>query len=364
MNILFLCPNAYMSGRFDQMIFAPRELAVGLVDGLVEDGHMVTFATAPDVKTKARILPGDEKLLALLSHSFATPPSDGPHVRLLDAIRRDYEVDLILKTVEEARSGSYDVVHVFQKDFTHYFDSLFAPIPTVYTLHDPRPEVGTLSDILYDTFKHHRFVAISNSQKKLYEGFNVVDMIYHAIDVSKYPFCAKPDNKAVFMGRMVPEKGLEDAIKASVVTNTKLLVASDWNDGSSYAHGVDSLLDIPMIETIGVVDQEKRAQMLGHGKVLLFPIKWEEPFGMVMIEAMACGTPVVAYAHGSVPEIVKDGVTGFVIPPSQGVEGLIAAMKKIDTIDRNACRAHVEKNFSLPQMIKGYEQVYSDILRS
>jgi glycosyltransferase involved in cell wall biosynthesis len=364
MKILFLSPNAYMSGRFGQMIFAPRELAVGLVEGLVAGGHTVTFATAPDVKTRATLLPGEEKLLALLAKTLAMPASDGSHIREVDAIRRDYEVDLMLKAVVEVNKGNYDVVHIFQKNFTHYFDAFFAPVPTVYTLHDPVPQAGTLSELLHSKFGSHKLIAISKSQKALYHEFNVVDMIYHGIDLDKYPFQAKSENRWVFMGRMIAEKGLKDAINASVVTNTRLLAASDWNEGTPYAQSVDILSDNPMIEPVGIVDQKRRAKMLGRGKALLFPIKWEEPFGMVMIEAMACGTPVIAYDRGSVSEIIVDGVTGFIVPPEDGVKGLIKAMRKISSIDRAACRAHVQKNFSLNQMVQGYERVYTNLKKT
>jgi glycosyltransferase involved in cell wall biosynthesis len=374
MKILFVCPNAYMSASFTQMIFAPRELAVALVSGLVEQRHEVTFVTAPDIQTPAKVVGGDQMLLSLLAQALKS----GSDTRHIDAIRRDYEVDLLLKAVSEARYGKYDVVHIFQKDFAHYFDALFAPTPTLYTLHDPVPEPGTLADILYTKFRNHRYVTISNSQRAAFAGFSVVDTVYHSIDSSKYPFQRDPEKRWVFMGRMVAEKGLGDAIKASVVTNTRLLVASDWSDASLYSQSVEEALDNPMIERIGVVDQKRRAQMLGRGKALLFPIKWEEPFGMVMIEAMACGTPVIAYNRGSVPEVVRDGVTGFIVnemPHGQcqmangkeltiqktGVEGLIEAMKRIGEIDRRACRTHVEERFSITQMVEGYEQVYRRI---
>jgi glycosyltransferase involved in cell wall biosynthesis len=381
MKILFVCPNAYMSPSVSEIIFAPRELAVALVSGLVQQGHEVTFVAAPDIQTSAKLVGGDQALLSLLSQQM----EKGTDTRLIDAIRRDYEIDLLLRAVSEARHGKYDVVHIFQKDFAHYFDALFAPTPTLYTLHDPVPEPGTLADMLYTKFRNHRYVTISEAQRRTFVGFSVVDTVYHSIDSSKYPFQDDPEKRWVFMGRMVAEKGLGDAIKASVVTNTRLLVASDWSDASPYSQSQEEALDNPMIERIGVVDQKRRAQMLGRGRALLFPIQWEEPFGMVMIEAMACGTPVIAYNRGSVSEVVRDGVTGFIINQSNttnltngnnringkpliiqktGVEGIIEAMKRIGEIDRRACRNHVEERFSITQMVDGYERVYEKIIAS
>ncbi len=350
MKILFIAPSLYMSERFGGMIYAPKELAIDLVDGLVGAGHDVTFATAPDVRTTAKKLEGDARYLDLAQL--------GTGDQLL--IKRDYETDLLSRAFRAAADEQFDVIHVFAVTAAHYFEQ-FTKIPVIYTIHDPVPAPGTLGAVVFEKFRSHRFVSISNSQRGG-SALNFVATVYHCINPAKYPFVKTPQKRWVFVGRLVPEKGLEDAIKAAVVTNTKLVAASDWdahNAGSKeYEDRLQLLFDTSMVERVGVVGQPERARLLGLGKALLFPIKWEEPFGMVMIEAMACGTPVVAYGRGSVPEVVKDGVTGFIVPQEQGVEGLVAAMKKIDRIDRAACRRYVEEQFSLQRMVEGYEQVY------
>lgn len=357
MKILFIAPSLYMSERFSDMIYAPRDIAVDLVDGLVAAGHDVTFATAPDVETSAGKLEGDAAYLDLIT--AATPP----HEHFL--IKRDYEIDLLARAFRLAQAGKFDIIHVFAVTAAHYFEQ-FANTPVVYTIHDPVPQTGTLGGVVFEKFQSHRFISISTSQKKGTKDLNFVATVYHSINPAKYPFVGKPEKRWVFVGRLVPEKGLEDAIKAAVVTNTKLIAASDWNahrgENDQYKAQLAMLLSTPLVEQVGVVSQSARAKLLGRGKALLFPIKWEEPFGMVMIEAMACGTPVVAYDRGSVSEVVKDGVTGFVVPPDKGIEGLIAAMKRIGEIDRSACRKHVEDHFSIHTMVARYEDVYRKVI--
>ncbi|EKD87320.1 MAG: glycosyl transferase, group 1 [uncultured bacterium] len=380
MKILFLCPNAYMSPRFGHMIFAPRDLSIALVDGLVAKGHTVTFATTPDVPTRATILPGNKALLALLDRVMGKGEIvDLPAARMIDAIRRDYEIDLLVRAIHEAKSGTYDLVHIYQKDLAHYFDDFFRPIPTVYTLHDSVPERDTLAYALYDNFKKHRYVAISRSQQQAYEGYHMIGMVYHGIDTSLFPV-GKGGSGFIWLGRLVPQKGVDDAMKACVITNERLGIGSQFpgpQEASPYYRtSVAPFLDDPNIEKIGMVTTRRRAELLGRAKGLLFPIKWEEPFGLVMIEAMACGTPVIAYNRGSVAEVVKDGITGFIIDPDnenrsgkgswvikkQGIEGLVEAVKRIGEIDRAACRRHVEEHFAVEKMVDGYEAVYQKIL--
>jgi glycosyltransferase involved in cell wall biosynthesis len=383
------------------MIFAPRDLSIALVDGLVAKGHTVTFATTPDVPTRATILPGDIALLALLDRTMGTGEiTDLPTVRMIDAIRRDYEIDLLIRAIHEVKSGAYDLVHLYQKDLAHYFDDFFRPTPTVYTLHDSVPERDTLAYALYDNFKNHRYIAISNAQRQTYEGFHVVGMAYHGIDTRVFPV-GKGGSGFIWLGRLVPEKGVEDAIKACVIANERLGIGSQFpgpQEASPYYRtSVAPYLDDPKIEKIGMVTTRRRAELLGRAKALLFPIKWEEPFGLVMIEAMACGTPVIAYNRGSVQEVVKDGVTGFIIEPSldhaevvplsgtprtttgppasqahpktswiikkRGVPGLVEAIGRIGEINRAACRKHVEKYFNVEKMVNGYEEVYKKILQ-
>lgn len=354
MKLLFIAPSIYMSRRFSDMIYAPRELAINVVDLLANRGHDVLFATAPDVKTRARLLPGDGRFLDLIgSHPDHT------------LIKRDYEIDLLARAFRAAASGQFDVIHVWAVTMAHYF-AQFTNLPVVYTLHDPLPRRGDLGYAVFEKFRSHTYVSISDSQRKSDLRLNFAGTVHHGIDTKLYPFHPAADNGFVFLSRLVPEKGVEDAIKACVITNERLLIGSQFpkhgEETEYYKTSVAPMLDDPKIEEVGLVSDGAKAKLLGRAKALLFPIKWEEPFGMVMIEAMAAGTPVIAYNRGSVPEIVADGKTGFIVEPEKGVEGLVEAIRRIGTIDRAACRKHVEENFSVEKMVKGYESVYQSML--
>ena len=253
----------------------------------------------------------------------------------------------------------------------------------MYTLHDPLPKKPRdLTYWLYAKYAHHDYVSISNAFRRNAElKLHFVDTVYHGLNLAAIPYRDSVGDYLLFMGRMVPEKGLHFAIAAAIATKTPLEIGTHFpgeNETNPYFDkGIQPYLSNPLIKEPGMVTNHKKMSLYGGAKALLFPIGWEEPFGMVLVEAMACGTPVIAYNRGSVAEIVKDGVTGFIIDPDdtdrsgkgtwvikkQGVEGLVEAIKRIGEIDRVNCRKHVEEKFSVEKMVEGYENVYKKILQ-
>jgi glycosyltransferase involved in cell wall biosynthesis len=184
----------------------------------------------------------------------------------------------------------------------------------------------------------------------------------------------------LFLGRLVPEKGLHNALKATELSQKKLVVSVNLPEEfgmNLYYDGLKKDLENDRTTVLPVVNKEKRLALYGQAEALLFPIEWEEPFGIVLIEAMACGTPVIAFNRGSVPEIIRDGVTGFIIDPdgidrpgkgswiikNQGISGLAEAIGRIGELSRMSCRYHVEEKFSKKNMVRGYEQVYANLIR-
>jgi glycosyltransferase involved in cell wall biosynthesis len=166
----------------------------------------------------------------------------------------------------------------------------------------------------------------------------------------------------VFLGRLNKEKGIVDAINISREAGVKLLVAGNIVGGDEwnyFLHEVQPLLNEENVNFVGQIDFNEKVKLLGGAKALLFPIERREPFGLVMIEAMACGTPVIAYCRGSVPEVVRNKKTGFVVENKQQ---MIEAIKEIDLIKRKDCRRHVEENFTLKQMVDKYEEIYQRLL--
>lgn len=385
MKIGLLAPSIYMSPtRFGDMIFAPRDLAVRLADGLVERGHDVFFFTAPDVQTKATIVGGDMSLMEdMQEDKLASAGGERMKWASFYTRKRNYELDLTERAYAMARAGKLDIIHSYHDTLAHFFDELTG-FPTIYTLHDPLPHPGTLPYWLYAKFAHHRYVSISDAFRRQGNlSLNFIDTVYHG--VPNVP--ALPENPAkiylAFMGRMVPEKGVMDALTVAEQTGTLIHIATSDREentqSSFFQKEITPRLSPGKAELVGFMDAKGKDVFLGNASAFLFPIHWEEPFGMVMIEAMACGTPVIAYNRGSVSEIVKDGVTGFIInemPNAEcqmingkqlqiqktGIEGLVEAVRRIGEIDRAACRAHVEANFTVEKMVAGYEKVYQKVL--
>lgn len=372
MKIGLLAPSIYMSPtHFGDMIFAPRDLAVSLADGLVARGHEVFFFTAPDVPTTATIIAGDARLFSD-EYKEAKLNSRTSQERAKWASfynrKRDYEMDLTAQCFAMALKGKLDIIHSYHDGLAHFWEEATGA-KVVYTLHDPLPQDEKSLDFwLLSKFSSHRYVSISNAFRR--HGslvINFVDTVYHGIPSSAFEFNKTPRDYMLFMGRMVPEKGLSDAIAAAIATNTRLKIGAPLphpGEATEYfTREIEPFLAHPLIDEPGMVGEGARDILYKHAQALLFPIQWDEPFGMVMIEAMACGTPVIAYDRGSVSEIVRDGVTGFVVDPDKGIDGLVAAIKRIGEIDRVACRKHVEENFSVEKMVAGYEKVYEGIIR-
>lgn len=391
MKIGLISPSIYMSPTlFGDMIFAPRDLSVALADGLTDNGHEVYFFTAPDIKTKATLIGGDEGLLKnSLIKEKAQGQSGGERFRWASfyTLKRSYEMDLTEQCYKMALDGKLDVVHSYHDTLAHFFNEL-TKFPTVYTLHDPLPsnEDG-LTYWLLDKFKQQNYVSISKAFQRFANfNLNFIDTVYHGINTSEYQFFPNKGGHLAFIGRMRKEKGVEVAIDVANAVKKKIKIATsteaEYVNLPYYKDVISPRITSEVIFT-GFLDPKGKHEFLGNALCLLFPIQWEEPFGMVLIEAMACGTPTVAYNRGSVSEIVKDGLTGFIVDPDdeerpgkgnwvikkQGIEGLIEAVQRIDSLSeeehlqmRKNCRKHVEENFIVDKMVDGYEKVYSSLV--
>jgi glycosyltransferase involved in cell wall biosynthesis len=365
MRIGMLFPSIYASLKlFPDKIFAPRELCIDLVNGLVGKGHEVSVYSVPDLPVKAKLVsePLEPIIKPLHYHKFRGMGESQQKNLEQEFAKHAFELQVITNCYKDAKKGKLDVIHVYMDSsmfLSHYIEEAVGSVPVVYTLHDPLPSAGAFEYEALSRFSKHRYVSISNSFRHSPLQLNFVETVYHGIDTSIYPFNETPDDYYLFLGRLVPEKGLIYALKATIASGNKLVVSTNFpkpGETNSYYDSLAKELQNPLITNIGVVSKSQRIDLYRRAKALLFPIEWEEPFGIVLIEAMACGTPVIAYNRGSVPEIVKDGVTGFIVTNLQ--EG----MKRIGEIDRRECRTHVESHFSVSNMIDGYERVYTNSL--
>ncbi|GIH08550.1 glycosyl transferase [Rhizocola hellebori] len=313
-----------------------------LADGLVDRGEDVTLIGAGKDGTKARLRTVWE---SIIPERLGEPYPEVMHAMLT---RRAVE-DLVA-------AREIDVVH------DHTFSgplnaAVFAQLglPMVITVHGP---------LNTDLRRYYRalgtdvsLIAISDRQRSMAPELNWIGTVHNSLRPAAWPFASRKDDYALFLGRFHPDKGVHLAVQAAHEANMPLVLAGKCSEPLEkryFAEQVEPLLG-PNDKVVGIADATLKRKLLVNARCLLFPVQWEEPFGMVMIEAMVCGTPVVALRGGAVPEVVVDGVTGFI---RERPEELPAAMHALDQIDPAACRHHVEQNFSAPTMAAGYAAAY------
>jgi len=339
------------------VIYAPMDIAVAVSEGLAKRGHEVTFF-APEgseikvskVKTCGLKALRQNGELAILAGSNVGGAERAKIYNLWDQF-------LLSALYKEALEGKFDIVHIHPVDRALPLAYAIRNVPTVYTLHDPiykwRAEV-------FQMFfsPNQYYVSISDSQRLPAPKLNYLATIYNGIDTREIPFYEKPKgNYLLFVGRLHPEKGVAEAVEVARKTGDDLIIMGPPVTGEYWDKKIKPYLG-DKIRHIGVVSRNELYEYYSNAKATLVPIQWEEPFGLVMIESMATGTPVIAFRRGSVPEIVVDGKNGFIV---NTVDEMAEATKKIDGIDRNFCRRHIEENFGLEKMIDGYEKSFLNL---
>lgn len=322
-----------------------------LTEGLVESGHDVTLFASGDSHTKAKLVSIFPQ--AIGNSGFQKGSAIFPLLQYRECLMMQNDFDIIHS------HGQYLSLFVFDK----------ATTKVVYTWHGSffKNEVPEEERLALEKFKNNNFISISNNQREALPDLNYVQTVYNSIDTSDYPFVEFPkDPYLLWFGRFVEKKGPLEAIKVAKELNIPLVLAGaiDPIDQEYFDSIIKPELNTKLItfypepKTI-----EEIRKLYQNALCTLYPISWHEPFGLVMIESMACGTPVVAYKIGSVPELITDGKTGFVVDPMLGIEGLKDAVKKISQIKRLNCREDVETRFSKERMTKDYIEVYEKLLK-
>lgn len=355
----------------EKNILAPWILIRQLADGLIDRDHEVVLFAAKDSKTKAKLISGGIESTIKRRTAYTDPDAYKSYVIA-------QELALMREVIIYAKAGKLDVVHIHQPVERLYPALLAMParVPIVVTFHDPIvPARFAALEKLIGLGNIH-FVSLSRSQQRGVP-FPFAGVVPNGVDTKLFRpdstssgraglrgASTEKDNRPLLItGRIVKEKGFVDAVEAAKLAGKRLMIVGQEYTSKKaareyFVHEIKPSIDGKFVIWESVA---KPDHLIGHyqqSAALLFPIQWEEPFGLVMIEAMACGTPVIAYNHGSVPEIVVDGKTGFIVPPEKGVDGLVTAIKKLHEIDRVECRRHVEKHFALKHMIEGYEKIY------
>ncbi|QAU33830.1 glycosyltransferase family 4 protein [Janthinobacterium sp. 17J80-10] len=312
-----------------------------LTEELVRQGHDVTLFASGDSVTAARLVPVIEQSLRL---DLNRQEWLMYHTMMLDEVA--------------AMADEFDVIH-FHTDYLHFPLTRRLPVPHVTTLHG-RLDLPDLVP-LYRHFNQVPLVSISQSQRGPLPWVNWIETVYHGLPPDLYNFHAKPGEYFAFVGRISPEKRVDRAIEIAVHCGVPLKIAAkiDRADQAYFKEHIEKLFQHPLVEYIGEVGEADKRSLLGQARALLFPIDWPEPFGLVLIESFACGTPVVAYRHGSVPEIVEEGVTGLLVSDQE--QALLAA-QRIGDLDRALCRRTFEQRFTAQHMADNYLKVYRQVI--
>jgi glycosyltransferase involved in cell wall biosynthesis len=335
MRVAMLAP---ISWRTPPRAYGPWELVTSLLaEALVAKGVDVTlFATA------------DSLTAGTLEAVVPAPYSEDPTI---DA--KVWEMLHIAHVFEAA--GQYDVIHN-QADFMALGWSRLVDTPVVTTIH------GFSSERILPAYRTYQdrvhYVAISDADRA--PGLRYAETIHHGIPIDEFPFDGQGSDDLLFFGRIHPDKGAGEAVRAAAATGHRLVMAGIVQDAGYHEREVAPFLDGDRLRFLGAVGGDTRTRTLGHAKALLHLIGFDEPFGLSVVEAMACGTPVIAYNRGSMPELIEHGVTGFLV---NSFDEAVAAIGRVGEIDRAACRARVAERFTVERMAERYLRLYERIAR-
>jgi glycosyltransferase involved in cell wall biosynthesis len=309
-----------------------------LTEGLVARGHEVTLFATGESRTTARL-----------------------HATFLRGYREERSMwpwdlcELFNIAAAMERAGEFDVIHC-QAEYQplSVAFSRISPTPVLQTLHySPGPDELAM----WERYRDAAFVAVSKAQASLMGRLNVVSVVPHGLDTSAFTFRAKPDDYLLFLGRFTPGKGPLEAIEVAARVGLRLVLAAEAND--YYRSTIAPYVDGVRVTYAGEVDHPGKVALLGGARALLYPVQAEEPFGLVLAEAAACGTPVAALDRGAVREVVVEGTTGFSV---QSVEQLAEALPRVLALDRRGVRAAAEQRFGVDPMVEGYLDAYAHVI--
>jgi len=312
-----------------------------LTEELVRQGHEVTLFASGDSETKAHLVPACRSALRLdkycqnqMAHHF-----------------------VMLERVFQ-RADEFDIIH-FHVDYLHFPLSRREAVTQVTTLHG-RLDIPDLVP-LYQEFRDMPVISISNGQREPLPWANWQATVYHGLPSDLYTFRPKSGSYLAFLGRISPEKRVDRAIEIAKHVGMPLKIAAkvDRVDQNYFDSAMAPLLRDPLVEFVGEIGEVEKSKFLGNAYALLFPIDWPEPFGLVMIEAMACGTPVVAYRGGAVPELVEPGRTGFIV---ESLEDAVKAVRRVADLSRKRCREVFEQRFTATRMARDYVQQFERLI--
>ncbi|HEY7371152.1 MAG TPA: glycosyltransferase family 4 protein [Polyangia bacterium] len=339
MRIAQVCP---LSESVPPLTYGGTERVVAfLTEELVAAGHHVTLFASGDSVTRAELVACVPRALRL--DSDCVDPL-APHLLMIEEVAR--------------RAADFDLVH-FHFGYLHFPLMRRLGIPRITTVHG-RLDLPDLQTV-YRVFPDEPLVSISQAQQAPLPSVGWQGTVHHGLPGGLLAFHPGPGRYLAFLGRISPEKGPDRAIEIARRVGMPLKIAAkvDKVDEAYFRARIEPLLDDPLLDFVGEIDDGQKGEFLGNAAALLFPVDWPEPFGLVMIEAMACGAPVVAFARGSVPEIVRDGQSGFVVG---SVDDAVAAVPRALALPRARCRAYFDARFTAARMAACYVQIYEQVI--
>src|SRR5437867_845060 len=313
-----------------------------LTEELVRLGHDVTLFASGDSMTSARLVSVCERSLRRVPNCV---DQVAHHVLILEHVMAERE--------------NFDLIH-FHIDYSHYPSSRWLNVPQLSTLHG-RLDIPDLQP-LYRNYNDMPVVSISDAQRDPLPWVNWQGTVHHGMPIDLFSLYPEPGKYLAFLGRTSPEKGLDKAIEIAKLCDMPLKIAAkiDRVDVEYFKGVIKPLLNHPLIEFVGEIGYPEKIDFLGNAAALLFPIQWPEPFGIVMIEAMACGTPVIAYPRGSVPEVIEDGLTGFIVSDDKEA---VEAIRNVERFNRRNCRKRFEQRFTDVRMAQDYLAIYERLVQ-
>jgi len=328
-----------------------ERIADEMIENFTKKSYKVTLFGAGKYKGSANFIQIFKKTITERKIDTAYIESSRP-LRIESAY-----VAMVMREIIK-REGEFDVIFNHARGGYLFLPlSFFIKTPIVSILH--LPIFKEAADVL-SSYKKPNVITISNSQRKGFPNINYLATVYNGVNTKEFKFCEKPKNYFLYMGALGKHKNPKDAILAAKRAKVKLILASGKKREPYFSKEIKPLIDGKQIKYVGEISGKKRIDLVKYAKGFLFPIKWQEPFGLVMAEAMACGTPVIAYPNGAVREVVENKKTGFIV---KNISEMTKAIKNINKIDRKKCRERVEKYFSVEKMVADYEKVIKKLVK-
>jgi glycosyltransferase involved in cell wall biosynthesis len=315
-----------------------------LADELVDIGHDVTLFACGGSKTKAKLIPIIDRPLYDILGGFK-----------FDAVPFQDIIE-VKNAFDMAKNGQFDIIHNHMGFHVAAFGNI-SPVPIITTNHSSLPPDN---EALARAAKDSSYISISNSQRSLAPYLNYIETVYHGIKTQDFSFNNNPDDYLLYLASMSKDKGADIAIEITKKANMKMIMAGDIKDQAYFDLELGPKIDGEQIVFLGEVGTKQKKELMENAKAYVFPIRWSEAFGLTVVEALASGTPVIAFSSGSLPEIIDNGKTGFLV---KDIDQAVDAINKIKNISRLECRRQAVERFDVSIMAKNYVKVYESLIK-